>query len=86
MADRYRAFGDKYEFDPELPPELNLAAAIVRRAIADARRLRSGCKPSPQDSFWYNAEELTVFFRSTWCAILCGGNDRSSQLLEEVQG
>ena len=38
----YRVMEDKILIDPELPPEANLAAAIIRRAIMDAKRYMSG--------------------------------------------
>lgn len=58
-----------YVCDPDLPPILNLTAAIIRRAIADAEDLHRGIRPTPYD-FPFGYEELEEFFASRWCATL----------------
>ena len=82
----HRIRDDKFVYDPEMPPELNLAAAIVRRAISDARLLRIGRKPTKEECFHYNEQELAQFFKSKWCATLLGVADiKIEKLLKEVE-
>lgn len=62
----YRVLDDKIYIDPELSPEANLAAAIIRRAIMDAKRFVVGL----DDDFnkpYHNRWEVVNFFESRWC-------------------
>lgn len=86
MANRYRASDFNFFSDPDLPPEMNLAAAIIRRAISDARIIRRH-RAQKRDTYsdLYNAAELREFFRSQWCGVLLASADISvDSLLQEV--
>lgn len=80
-----RVHTPKYVFDPEMPPELNLAAAIVHRAFSDVKLLKGGRTPTNEDCFKYNEHELRQFFKSRWCSMLMCVSDISAEtLLKEV--
>lgn len=67
MAEHTRV-ADNFQYDERLTPYENLAAAIIRRAIMDARRIDLG-KQSQRDSHYYKSEIL-IFFKSKWCGVL----------------
>ena len=48
---------DNFQYDEKLTPYENLAAAIIRRAIMDAKRIDLG-KQSQWDSHYYKSEIL----------------------------
>ena len=72
MGKAYRPFNANFVCDPELPWEANLAAAIVNRAIADARIIQHGRGGFSEKYNSIDKWEIVNFFRSSWCADLLG--------------
>lgn len=62
----YRVMDDQIFIDPDLPPEANLAAAIIRRAIMDAKRFMRGLDDDVLKPY-HNRWEIVNFFESRWC-------------------
>lgn len=62
----------QYAYDNELDPYVNLAGAIIFRAMTDAaflKRRGGGWNYSCGSDITYH--ELNRFFESEWCAKLC---------------
>lgn len=70
----FRVMDNQIFIDPELPPEANLAAAIIRRAIMDAKRYMSGLDDDLYLTY-HNRWEIVNFFESRWCNQLLSMTD-----------
>lgn len=82
-ASKYRV-SKQFDPDPYLPPALNLAAAILRRAIDDSRRLAKGLRPNRNECYNYNEDELEFFYNSRWCGTLLSITGMTGQELKEA--
>lgn len=76
-----RIYSPTFIYDSGMPPELNLAAAIIHRAANDVKELNKGRSPT----YLCNKYELKQFFLSRWCSmLLCVSDISTDNLLKEV--
>lgn len=81
---KYARVADNFRYDEELSPHENLAAAIIRRAVMDARRINDGRDLDHGDL--YRKGEITRFFNSRWCDILLCTTTLSGEDIRKAVG
>ena len=78
----FRLMDGNYHQDPELPWEANLAAAIIRQAMIDAKRLQRRGVDALKDC---NKWEIVNFFHGNWCrTLLCLTTKTGKDMLKEI--
>lgn len=85
MAAKYTRVGGNFVCDTELTGYENLAAAIINRAVQDARRLEQRGAVS-RGAPKYNKRELISFFESSWCDALLGSTGYTGHDIRKAVG